>query len=82
MNQFHLLAIFCQKNPYGFLYNDEIELNSELEHAIFFINFFDIMHHEPHQFTKIQTLKININCNNFLTQVGELCTIYLSQKGP
>lgn len=35
MNQFHLLAIFCQKKPYGFFYNDEIELNNELEHAIF-----------------------------------------------
>jgi len=58
MNQFHLLANFCQKKPCGCLYNDEFELNNELEHAIFFINFFDIMHHEPHQYTKILTLGI------------------------
>lgn len=38
-------------------YNDELELNNELEHAIFFINVFEIMHHECHQRTKVLTLK-------------------------
>jgi hypothetical protein len=45
MNQFHLLVIFCQFFFYGFLYNDKLELNNELEDAIFLIIFF--LHNAP-----------------------------------